>query len=57
MRWLRRMPSPPSQRGVAGSGTAGRRSQAEHAAWQARVAHLESLHAHDAVASVSGRNG
>lgn len=25
-------------------------------AWQARVAHLESLHAHDAVASVSGRN-
>ena len=26
-------------------------------AWQARVAHLESLHAHDAVASVSGRNG
>ena len=24
--------------------------------WQARVAHLESLHAHDAVATVSGRN-
>ncbi|MGY0504147.1 GTP cyclohydrolase FolE2 [Luteimonas sp. e5] len=24
--------------------------------WQARVAHLESLHAHDAVAEVSGRN-
>ncbi len=27
------------------------------AAWQVRVAHFESLHAHDAVASVSGRNG
>ncbi len=26
------------------------------AAWQARVAHYESLHPHDAVASVSGRN-
>ena len=26
------------------------------AAWQVRVAHFESLHAHDAVASVSGRN-
>ena len=26
-------------------------------AWSARVAHLESLHAHDAVASISGRNG
>ena len=26
-------------------------------AWQARVAHFESLHPHDAVASVSGRNG
>ena len=26
-------------------------------AWQARVSHLESLHAHDAMASVSGRNG
>ncbi len=25
--------------------------------WSARVAHLESLHAHDAVARVSGRNG
>ena len=25
-------------------------------AWQVRVAHFESLHAHDAVASVSGRN-
>ncbi len=25
--------------------------------WSARIAHLESLHAHDAVASVSGRNG
>ncbi|MFN3702863.1 GTP cyclohydrolase FolE2 [Thermomonas sp.] len=27
------------------------------AAWSARVAHFESLHPHDAVASVSGRNG
>ena len=27
------------------------------AGWQVRVAHFESLHAHDAVASVSGRNG
>ena len=26
-------------------------------AWSARVAHLESLHAHDAVARVAGRNG
>ena len=26
------------------------------AAWQVRVAHFESLHPHDAVASVSGRN-
>ena len=26
-------------------------------AWTARVAHLESLHAHDAVASISGHNG
>ena len=25
-------------------------------AWQVRVAHFESLHPHDAVASVSGRN-
>jgi len=27
------------------------------AAWQVRVAHFESLHPHDAVATVSGRNG
>ena len=26
------------------------------AAWQVRVAHFESLHPHDAVASVGGRN-
>ena len=25
-------------------------------AWQAKVSHLESLHAHDAVARVAGRN-
>ena len=31
-------------------------AEARILAWQVRVAHLESLHAHDAVASVSGRN-
>ncbi|TCT26001.1 GTP cyclohydrolase FolE2 [Thermomonas haemolytica] len=31
-------------------------ADARIAAWSARVAHLESLHPHDAVASVSGRN-
>ncbi|RZA19194.1 MAG: GTP cyclohydrolase I FolE2 [Lysobacteraceae bacterium] len=32
-------------------------SDARVSAWGVRVAHFESLHAHDAVASVSGRNG
>ena len=31
-------------------------ADARVAAWSARVAHFESLHPHDAVASVSGRN-
>jgi GTP cyclohydrolase I len=33
-----------------------RAADARIAAWSARVAHFESLHPHDAVASVSGRN-
>ncbi len=33
------------------------REDARVTAWQVRVAHFESLHAHDAVASVTGRNG
>ena len=32
-------------------------ADARVSAWQVRVAHFESLHPHDAVASVSGRNG
>ena len=32
------------------------RQEARVMTWQARVAHFESLHPHDAVASVSGRN-